>query len=69
MLGALCGVLGQASNSQFGPVRPTELPSGHIRASMVQATGPGCGPGTGVVLGQPRPRRVMRGRRRRRFFI
>jgi len=27
----------QAANSQFGPVRPTDVPSGQIFASMVQA--------------------------------
>ena len=29
---------GHAANSQFGPVRPTEEPSGQIIASIVQAT-------------------------------
>lgn len=31
--------VGQGANSQFGPVRPTPLPSGHILASIVHATG------------------------------
>jgi hypothetical protein len=33
------GVVGHGANSQFGPVRPTELPSGHTIASVLQATG------------------------------
>jgi hypothetical protein len=35
-------VSGQGANSQFGPVLPTALPSGHNFASIVQATG-SCG--------------------------
>src|SRR5579872_5920377 len=31
---------GHAANSQFGPVRPTALPSGQSFASIVQATCP-----------------------------
>lgn len=31
---------GHAANSQFGPVLPTGVPSGHIFASIEQATGP-----------------------------
>jgi hypothetical protein len=30
---------GHAANSQFGPVRPTALPSGHSFASIVQEVG------------------------------
>jgi hypothetical protein len=32
-------IAGHAANSQFGPVRPTAEPSGHIFASIVQALG------------------------------
>jgi hypothetical protein len=31
--------VGHAAKSQLGPVRPTQLPSGHCIASAVQATG------------------------------
>jgi hypothetical protein len=36
---------GQGANSQFWPLRPTALPSGHNFASIVQATGAG-----GIIL-------------------
>lgn len=39
---------GHGANSQLGPWRPTELPSGHIFASIVHATGSSLG-GSGCV--------------------
>lgn len=36
---------GHGANSQFGPVRPTAEPSGHIFASRVQALAGGAPPG------------------------
>ncbi len=38
-------VVGQAANSQFGPVLPTLVPSGQIFASWVQATNEAAGKG------------------------
>ena len=35
----LVSITGHGANSQFGPVRPTAVPSGQIRASWVQAVG------------------------------
>lgn len=43
---------GHGSNSQFGPVLPTEEPSGQSLASRVQATGFGSGIGVGGVFCQ-----------------
>jgi hypothetical protein len=55
---------GQGSNSQLGPVRPTALPSGHIFASFVHATGSpsgGAGQGANSQLGPVRPTELPSG--------
>jgi hypothetical protein len=44
----VAGAVGHGANSQFGPVRPTLVPSGQTFASVLQATG--LGPGVGAPL-------------------